>query len=498
MNYIKSIKLGLFSTGFFFLVMACQKLEDLNVNPNEPETVLMSNLLPNITKDLANVLVNQSFLFSNNAAQLTAKAAQTQVDVYNWNGFDVWKSLYTILLDVHDLENKAKSSGNDAFLGVAIILKSYIFSIITDMYGPAPYSEALKGASENIISPKYDTQQFIYLDSTSGLLAALSSANALLSTNTHSIDGDILFGGNLTQWKKFANSLSLRFLLRVSKKENVASALSSLLSNPNNLMSSNADNAALIYLGISPNRNPILELNTTEFEAVRISNNLVTVFQNTKDPRLAAYARPTDATINLPIDSAQYIGLPNACSPNTNASRLGYSYHDYPGHPLAGTKASAIFMSYSEVQFLIAEAIQRGFLTGNAATHYRNGIESSMDYYNVNYTNFGWADFNDYYTNATDVAFNNNLNQIWQQKWIALFFNGLEPYIEVRRWLNYYNRDWNMLPFLSPPCSNINNNLLPLRFVYPDDERLTNSANFDIASSSLGGNTQNSTMWLLQ
>lgn len=495
MNCIKNIRLGVFSVGFFFVVLACQKIEDLNINPNEPEVVSMNNLLPNIIKDLANVMVDEAFLFGNNAAQLTAKSTEVEVDLYNWNGFDVWGSLYAILLNVQDLENKAKATENESFLGASIILKAYIFSILTDMYGPIPYSQALKGLSEGVFKPQYDSQDSIYLGQ-KGLLAELSRANALLSTSTNIIEGDILFGGDISKWQKFGNSLMLRLLLRISKKENVSSRLATLLTNPNNLMMSNVDNAALIYLGVAPNANPLTELKSSRFDAVRISQNLVTTFNNANDPRLAVFARPTDATINLSLSSSQYEGWLNGCG--TTGCRLGYSYYDYPTHPTSNTKAAAIFMSYSEVQFLIAEAIQRGFVAGNAAIYYQNGIESSMSYYTVDYARFGWTDFNDYYNNAVGVAFNNDLNQIWQQKWIALFFHGLEPYIEVRRWLDHNNNDWNLIPFLDAPCNNINNNLLPVRFLYPEDEEEVNGENFDKASLDLGGNNQNSKMWLLQ
>ncbi len=121
-----------------------------------------------------------------------------------------------------------------------------------------------------------------------------------------------------------------------------------------------------------------------------------------------------------------------------------------------------------------------------------------MDYHEVDYDPFGWVGFDDFYTQS-GVAYQDNPEQVWEQKWLALFFHGMEPYYEVRRWLFENNFDWNQISFLRPHCDNINNDQLPVRFLYPGDESTLNQTNYQTAIDRLGGsNNQNARMWLVQ
>ncbi len=495
MNYMK-IKIGAFIILLSLVINSCD-IDTLNENPNQPETAEMRNLLPKIIKDLGNLMVDKSFIFGNNAAQLTSKSLRVEVDVYNWSGFDVWTPLFGILRDIEELERLAKVNQHQSYEAVADILRVYSYSILTDMYGDIPYSAAVKGSTEGILQPKYDTQDSIYLGQ-GGFLHELKVANKLLLAPTNYIEGDILFSGDLEKWRRFGNSLCLRLLIRISNKVNVAPYVAPLLSDLKDVMSSNDDNAVFTYLGTYPNVNPITELKAGDFDDVHISENLVKALDSINDPRLGVFARPIDSTIHFPLDSALYEGWINgAASCDTRGSRLGLIYYDYPNHPIKPYKADAIFMTYSEVEFLIAEAIFRGFITGNVAVHYKAAIKSSMSYYKVQYSVWKWADFNAYY-NQPEVIYNGDLNRIWKQKWIALFFSGLEPYLEVRRWLNYHNEDWTRLDFLTPTCQNLNNNILPVRFIYPAEEKVLNKDNYDEAVNRLGGDTQNDKIWQLQ
>ena len=155
-------------------------------------------------------------------------------------------------------------------------------------------------------------------------------------------------------------------------------------------------------------------------------------------------------------------------------------------------------MTYSEVLFLLAELEERNLLVGNVETNYKKAIQASMDYYGVDYRKSGWIDFEDFYQNANGVSYQNGLDQIWEQKRVALWFHGMEPYLEVRRWLNYLNNDWNQFQFLEAPCNNQNGNVFPKRYVYPVEESLLNSDQYTIAASRIGGDNQNSRMWLVQ
>ena len=154
-------------------------------------------------------------------------------------------------------------------------------------------------------------------------------------------------------------------------------------------------------------------------------------------------------------------------------------------------------MTYAEVEFLLAEAALKGWISEDIEAHYKSGIEASMGYHQVDPAPFGWTDFEDFYDNS-GVAYDAPTD-IWEQKWINSFFHGLEPYFEVRRWYFESGMDWAGIPFLSPPCENLNDDQLPVRFLYPGEEQSLNAINYDEAVERLGGsNSQNAAIWLVE
>ena len=122
-------------------------------------------------------------------------------------------------------------------------------------------------------------------------------------------------------------------------------------------------------------------------------------------------------------------------------------------------------MTYAEIEFLLAEGVLKGWIQGDVAAHYKKGIQASHDYYQVSYTPFGWQDFSDFYENSS-VAYTTPMD-VWEQKWLSLYFSALDPYFEVRRWYTTVG-GWDGLPFLNAPIgNNFNNYELPMRFLYP-------------------------------
>lgn len=489
---MKRYKLLIFILGFtnFF---SCNEFEDFNENKNEPTAVTPNVLLPSTIRQSILSTSLESFLLGNNIAQLTAKSLRTEVDQYNWNAFPtVWEEMYGSLTDIMAVEQIAIDNGNEVLEGAAITMKTYVFSVLTNAYGDIPYSDAING-SEGNLTPVYDTQQSIYED----MFTELSRADNLLSSGNGSIGGDILLNNNPTMWRKFANSLHLRLLMTAnSKLGDVASRFQTIV-NSGNILSSNEENIILDFTENFPNQFPTRPLKEGDFKAVEFGNSAFTVMDNYNDPRLSRYARPDNDDYQNPTFS----GRVNAGA--TQGSLLGPQYWDDPARIQASElglpSADGIIISYAEVEFLLAEAAQRGWITYNPEVHYRAGIQASLAYYLVDYTPFGWTDFNDYYENS-GVAFNNDLNQIWEQKWLALFFHGLEPYFEVRRW--YFESGAgtiDQIPFLLAPPNNSNNDRLPLRFLYPGEEQSLNQANYLEAVSRLGGSDDiNSSTWLTQ
>ena len=480
---------------FLFSNFSCDKFTEINENPNEPTDVPTEVLLPSAIRQSVNTMVMESFLLGNNAAQLTAKVLRTEVDAYNWNAFPtVWQGLYRSLTDVKAVEKKAILQDNKALEGVAIVLRSWIFSTLTNAYGDIPYSEAIAGAStEANFTPIYDTQETIYID----LLAELERASTLLA-GEGSIDGDILLGGNSAKWLKFCNSLRLRLLMTANNQITDAGEQFAEIVNTENIISSNEENVTLSYLNSFPNQYPTISIKTGDFDAVALSQTALNVMTTYNDPRQARYARPDNDNYINPV----FTGAENGeGSCNKTGSRLGAQYFNDPTQTLAVELGldlpEGIVISYAEVAFLLAEAAAKNWISNDVEVEYRAGIEASMNYYRVAYEPFGYADFNDFYTNS-GVAYNAPTD-IWKQKWLALFFTGLEPYFEIRRWYFESGNSFDGIPFIDAACNNSNDDKLPLRFLYPSEEQSLNEANYLDAISRLdGGNSFNASMWLVK
>lgn len=478
-----------------FMVSCQDALENLNVNPNQEEEVPASELLTSATRNAINSMVLESFLLGNNASQLTAKTLRAEVDIYSWNSFPtVWQSMYESIADIKEMERLSRTEGNNNMEGVAVVLKVWMFSVLTNAYGDIPYTEAARGAIDNVYAPKYDQQELIYVGE-EGLLNELERATKLLEPDGATIEGDIIYGGDATKWEKLANSLKLRLLMYASNQIDVSAEVQSIVEQ-GVIMESNEDNATLSYLNAFPNEFPIIPLKTGDFDAVVMGQNAINLMNDYNDPRRIIYARPDNLDFIAPEFSGAINGSENPDICNKAGSRLGLDYYNYPDHPISANQAEGILMTYAEVEFILAEAVAKGWLAGTAANHYEKGIKASMDYYLVDYTAFGYEDFDDYYLNS-GVSFTNSL-QILEQKWLALFFTGLEPYFEVRRWLSEAGFDWNAVPFLSPTCQNVNNDNLPVRFLYPAEEQSLNGNNYQEAVSRIGEDSQNSITWLLE
>lgn len=477
-----------------FIFTSCEEFEEFNENPNEPTDVAPSVLMPSAIRQSVNTMVNESFLLGNNIGQLTSKTLRTEVDTYNWNAFPtVWEGLYGSLTDIKGIETESIEAGNEKQEAAAIVLKSWIFANLTNAYGDIPYTEAISGA-ENNLTPVYDGQEEIY----TMILSELERANGLLANGSGSIEGDILYAGDAGKWQKFANSLRLRLLMTAGDKiPNVETQFSNIVS-AGNILTSNDDNALLEYLNTFPNEYPLIRLKTGDFDAVALSETSLAVMNNYGDPRLSRYARPDNNDYANPEFSGAVSG---AGSCGKNGSRLGAPYFNDPAQTLASDlgigNADGIIMTYAEVEFLLAEAAAKGWIADDIETHYQAGIEASMEYYQVDYTPYGYNNFNDYYNNS-GVAYTTTTD-IWEQKWLALYFTGLEPFFEVRRWYVESGMSFAGIPFLNAPCDNLNGDNLPMRFRYPGQEQSLNALNYNAAVEELGGsNDINATIWIVQ
>lgn len=492
------LKYTFFAASVLF-VTACSDFEDFNTNPNEPTEVSPDVLMPNAIRDAVNTTVDASFLVGNNVAQLSAKTLRLEVDAYNWNAFpSYWEGWYESLTDIESIRRIAVEDENEALEGATIVLRTWVFQNLTNAYGDVPYFGATQGA-ENNFTPVYDEQEVIYED----MLLQLAIADELLQ-GPGGITGDILLGGDVNQWRKFANSLRLRLLMTAGDQiDDAANQFREIVENAP-ILTGNEDNVTLTYSGNFPNEFPLVPLKIGDFDAVAIANASVTVMEGYRDPRLNRYARPNTDDFDQDFSDDAYIGAINGqgelCT-KAGASRLGVQYYNYPDLTQAGElglpMAEGIIMTYAELQFTLAEAVAKGWIDGEVEDYYREGILASMLYHEVDLAPFGYSEFEDFYDDS-GVAYE-EVTDIWEQKWLALFFHGMEPYFEVRRWYHESGNSFAGIPFLDPACGNVNDDRLPLKFLYPGEEQSLNAVNYNDVIDRMGGaNDQNNTMWLVE
>ncbi|GEO22440.1 hypothetical protein CQA01_29740 [Cyclobacterium qasimii] len=494
-------------------MVSCDKdFEEVNKNPNSPEQVPSSLLLPNIIRNAASESAGQAWGIGNVVMQYTAKIQFTNEDRYNWGPEgDPYNIYYNSLRDVNNVIEISGELGENNYVGVALVVKSLMYAFMTDAYGNLPYTEATS-AKEEINYPKFDSQEVIY----EGIIQDLELANEILGTSTESVDGDILFQGDLMKWKKFANSLRLRALLRISDKKDPTAGMQEIVSNPTQfpIFEGNEDNAALQHLQDVPNQHALYTTRSGSFDEYRLSTTVESYLKGMKDNRLYAYFQPTNNSgAGLIGEEEDYAGVPNGLADEdavgyspTGDPELGGSNHISRVGVFFSCLAcsddaspigyQSLFMTYSEVQFILAEAKEKGYIeTGDAATYYENGIRSSFDYYEsrLRVANLGEiADVlqpeESYFTqNSVEYSGSSEekLEKIGTQKWLSLFFNGLEGWFDWRR---------TGIPEINPgPAAYIST--VPVRFMYPTGVQALNKQNYLDAVAAQGEDRITTRVW---
>lgn len=489
-----------------------QDFEQININPNSPETVSSSLLLPNIIRATTNTIAGDAWGTGNVVMQQTAKIQFTNEDRYNWGpSGDPYNAFYHSFRDLNNVIKISGAANQQNYVAIAKILRSHLFSYLTDSYGEVPYTEAIQ-AKEGVNYPKFDSQETIY----TGILAELAEANELLGTTQEQVSGDILFQGNLTQWKKFANSLRLRILLRLSDRQDPSAEMQKILNDPAKfpIFTNNGEQAALQYLQDVPNQHPLYTTRSGSFDEYRLSERMENTLKTLNDSRLFAYAQPTNASgAGILGEVEDYQGVPNgladeealAYSPSGDPSKGGSNFISRVGllwscsactHLARPTGYQAMLMSYAELQFILAEAKERGFISqGSAEDYYKKGIKASFDYYKERYTSINLPQIaeklivSDSYFQQAGVAYTGTsqekLAKIGTQKWLALYFTGLEGWFDWRR-TNY--------PAIAPgPAAYINS--VPVRIMYPTSVQSLNGENYKEAIARQGADQITTRVW---
>lgn len=465
-------------------------LTGINKNPNAPGSVTPQFLFPNAVTNVVGTARGGSFDLTLTSlwAQHIAMDRFTDEDTYsirpdNINGY--WSGFYAGgLQDLATILTQTDATEKPNLVAPALVMKSWTYGVMTDVWGDIPYSQA--NLSDPTTPPKYDSQKDVY----AGILADLKTANGMaVAGGTSYGTADLIYNGDATKWKKFANSLRLRYALRLSKVDPGTAQTEVAAAIADGVFTSNGDNALLRWPGDGTNNSPIYQ-NFVTRDDQHMSQTLVnelkslyisigpTPADTVFDPRLAVYADPIISSPSKPL----YVGAPNGLQDDdaisigiNNTSRVGVAYR--------GKTTPSILMAYSEVLFDQAEAAARGWAPGDAASLYNAAIQASMQYNGIA------DDVTAAYVASPRVAYSpaTGIQQIALQRWIALFSEGTEAYSSWRR---------TGVPDLQPgPAAITTPHIVARRLTYPVSEQSFNDAALQAAISAQGGALLSSRVW---
>ena len=479
---------------------SCQKFSALEKDPNRPGQVPPS-------------LVFTSVLHSTYYAPWS--------DVSRWNQF--WCSNYAYyndqtydwtntsfnysqLQNVKQMVAEAKRVSlpdNNPYSALGKFFNAFFFVDMSMRLGDVPLTDALKGLDNT--QPKYDTQKEVFKQALAWLEEANSNLQLLINSGDNSLAGDFMLGNDLVKWQKVVNSYKLRLLITLSKKStdsdlNIKSLFNAVITNPSKypLMSTLDDNLKFTFNG-STDKYP---LNPDEYGKTATRNNMSATYLNTlvalKDPRTFIVADPAAAKIKGGLhatDFEAYVGASSGESlDDMSVKMLNGEYSPISRNHYYGsyTGEACIQIGYAEQCFNIAEAINRGWVSGNAEDYYVKGIQASWTFHGASVATHWDA----YYAQQTVKYSSDNtaaLTQILTQKYLAFFNNsGWEAYINCRR---------TGVPTFLTGVGTGNSQRIAKRWQYPSSERTTNAANYNAAlTNQFGADTDdiNSEMWIFK
>lgn len=399
-----------------------------------------------------------------------------------------WSYIYRTMNNIMDIQSRATESPN--LMNVAKVMEVHVMQIATDRWRDVPYSDAIK-MDEGVLNPTYDTQEQIY----PALLAKLKeAADGFAEGGGDSLNGDLLFGGDVVKWQKYCNSMRLRLAIRISGVDAALakSTIEEVLGNPEKypIMEDNDDNAFFYWQGSDSNYyEPVADAYRTRKTEFVASDVMVDYMNTNKDPRIGVYFTPTpssqiegdeDYTDGTPVYRGYTIGAKD------NAVAKLYSVWGYRyGQDLGGFSP---WMRVAEVYFHIAEAKMLGYNVGNyAATAeeaYNKAVELSLEENEVSD-----ADAAAYLAGAG--KFDGTIKKIWYEEWVAMFKQGMEG------WSLYRRTGTPETMYIAPgrPAQYANHNVPPLRSPYPSTERTLNSANNAPFDAEVVDNLWGKPMW---
>lgn len=399
-----------------------------------------------------------------------------------------WNTAYgDYMRNVQAIINQEEGTNVEA---MAMIFKVLIMQRVTDMYGDIPYSEAFQGG--DLPQPAYDTQEAVYGSFVAELRQAIGQLSVGNGENPGSFDG--IYEGDIENWKRLGNSMLLRVGMRMSEanptmaQQIVSEAISG------GIISSFDEQAYITFDGSMPD-GPVASGIGEVFNdfgvgggGFSLSDELLDRLQGNNDPREAVIAVTynADGSVNTDVGVGQHVGRVN-----------GRDYPEFyaqaqPNHDVMVAYDSPIlYFTHAEAEFTRAEAIVRGWATGDAQEAYENGVRAACKQLGLypRSTEIMDAQIDELLTQS-GVAWNdaNAMDLINTQKWIALLFDGFEAYANYRR---------TGFPAITPgETAGESNGQVPGRLRYPTSEQLTNEANYNTAVGRLnGGDVITSSVW---
>lgn len=463
---------------------SCTDLSETNENPNNVEQTHPQLLLTELSHKAFSV-EGKGILYA--ARMIVQTDGENSGQYYNWQrgSFDN----YNRLRDVNKMMEESERTENETYLAVAKFFKAFYFYKLTLSFGDIPYSEAVKGETEEVYTPEYDSQKKVFM----GILKELEEANNILSHTDEIMNGDIIYDGHPLAWRKLINSFRLRVLMTLSNKTSdsdfkVAATFASIVNNQP-IIASNSESGALTF--IDQEGSQYTEFNESSYgSGLYMDGTFIDMLQEHQDPRLFIFCGRTRNALEAGLAKDDFDayngGNPLAPYAEINdqaaAGEISKPNLRYTTDP---TTEPHNLLSYSEVEFLLAEAIVRGWINGDAHAHYEKGVRANFEFYNT-YAKDGLDQYvkssdADTYLSGTMVNFSNaftleqKIEMIITQKYFTSFLqSGSRMYFEhLRTGYPEFVHNQDATP--------------PTRWMYPQSEYLRNQANVAKAIESQYG-----------
>ncbi len=503
MTNLKKFIPGVFLIPCLLVLASCDSgFEEMNVNPTQADQLDPNFKLTNIQVQISGQRYENwrtNLIYSSVMIQHFATIPGYWAgDKYTYIGSysaAMWDRYYPNI--ARNIEDLLLQTGEDPEMAnmhhITQIVRVIMYHRLTDLYGDVPYSEAGRGFIDDITQPAYDPQSEIYAD----MLAKLEAAAAALNPANPSYGaGDVMYQGDVDQWRKLANSLMLRLGMRLVKVDPAAAQSWASKAISGGTMDSNDDIAYVPHNDASGWQNGNGQVFLAD-GSPRLSEFFVDWMVVHGDPRLEVYG-------TIPVAGADPVGMPNGrsnavdpriedhpswISCDSGASPCGMDVYMVPNAVLQGVDDPMFFMTYAEVELLKAEAAVRGWHSGDPATHYANGVRAAMQYLSMYGAEAVIADADiDAYLTANPYDAAKGMQQINEQIWAAVLLNEYEAYANWRR---------TGYPELTPVVfpGNVTGGTIPRRLRYREAEAVANPENYSAAVSRQGPDEFTTRIW---